>query len=419
LYLLKWIFISAIAGTWSSTLVHLFLASYRQISAFLIQLDIPLFVWPLIGAVITFGGVYPFSRAAAGEGMPAYISGVNRHKAHFSLKVTVVKLAASVTTLLTFGSGGVVGPIGRVNAGLLSVLLEKIKKAGFTDFDRRTAGICGMAATVGALFHSSVGGGIFAVEIIQKTEMRYRDLFPAILSSAIAAQFSRAMGWSPFFSASLPKGTLTPKTAVFILITAVTAGLLGKVFIQTYRLFAGCCNKTFPGAPLLKAAAASLAAGLAAWTVHPSLFGTSKGIIDFLLLSETTAAPLPLFSLSLGTAFLFILIKGGANILTVGSGMSAGFTGPSLIMGMLVGYIMAKVTGAAPYSIEYYAMLSAGFAATLGSSINVPIAAAVIGVELFGIHYGLPCGLAAIIGFQINRHYTLYDYAKNGRPTGR
>ncbi len=99
--------------------------------------------------------------------------------------------------------------------------------------------------------------------------------------------------------------------------------------------------------------------------------------------------------------------------------MSAGFTGPSLIMGMLVGYIMAEVAGAAPYSTEYYPLLSAGFAATLGSSINVPIAAAVIGVELFGLHYGLPCGLAGIIGFQINRHYTLYDYAKNGKPTGR
>ncbi len=420
LYLLKWISIAVISGILSSTVVEGFLSIHILITSGFVTLKLPLFIWPAAGAILTTGVIYRLSWAASGEGIPAYIAGLNRRRARFSLKVTVTKFLASISTLSTFGNGGVVGPLGRINSGLMTNLLGGLKKIGFTDFDRRTAGICGMAATLGALFHSSVGGGVFAVEIIQKTEMRYRDLFPAVLASAVAAQFSRLMGWSPFFMAPFPAEVIKPEIVVFILVVAVITGFLGKFYIQSYQWIAKLCRKGSAGSLILKAVAASLIAGFAAWIVHPSLLGTSKGIIDFLLLpGETLEQPLPLKALGLGMALLFILIKGAANIITVGSGMSAGFTGPSLIIGMLVGYSMALIIGVDLYSNGYYALLAAGFASMMGSSINVPIAAAVIGVELFGLYYGLPCGLGAVIGFQINRHFTLYDYAKNGKPTGR
>jgi len=35
----------------------------------------------------------------------------------------------------------------------------------------------------------------------------------------------------------------------------------------------------------------------------------------------------------------------------------------------------------------------------------------VITTESFGLQYSFPAGLAAIVGFQVNRHRTIYDYA--------
>jgi hypothetical protein len=35
-------------------------------------------------------------------------------------------------------------------------------------------------------------------------------------------------------------------------------------------------------------------------------------------------------------------------------------------------------------------------------------------VELFGVRYGIPGALTAIVGFQVNRHFTLYDFALAG-----
>lgn len=49
------------------------------------------------------------------------------------------------------------------------------------------------------------------------------------------------------------------------------------------------------------------------------------------------------------------------------------------------------------------------FPAILASTMNTPIAASILTVELFGLFYSLPASLASVIGFQINRHNTLYD----------
>lgn len=95
---------------------------------------------------------------------------------------------------------------------------------------------------------------------------------------------------------------------------------------------------------------------------------------------------------------------------SIGSGMSAGFAGPTIIVGMLLGVAVSPMAGVATLSPTYYAFLAAGFAGMLSSAINVPLAAAVMATEFFGLQYSFPAGLAAILGFQVTRHITIYDY---------
>jgi H+/Cl- antiporter ClcA len=60
-------------------------------------------------------------------------------------------------------------------------------------------------------------------------------------------------------------------------------------------------------------------------------------------------------------------------------------------------------------------LLIALAAGILASSMNIPIASAVMGVEIFGPQYSLPVTIAANIGFQINRHQTIYDFAMGSK----
>ena len=51
-----------------------------------------------------------------------------------------------------------------------------------------------------------------------------------------------------------------------------------------------------------------------------------------------------------------------------------------------------------------------GPAAIIGMLLSSTLAAAVITIEIFGLATSFTAGLAAVIGFQITRHKTIYDY---------
>ena len=72
---------------------------------------------------------------------------------------------------------------------------------------------------------------------------------------------------------------------------------------------------------------------------------------------------------------------------------------------------VVPLVGFPALSTNYYALIAAGFAGMLAGSMNVPLAAAVMSVEIFGLSYSIPAGLAAIIAFQLDRYQTIYDFA--------
>jgi len=91
--------------------------------------------------------------------------------------------------------------------------------------------------------------------------------------------------------------------------------------------------------------------------------------------------------------------------------MSAGFTGPSALVGMLLGVSAASFLHIEIGSSTYFAFMAAGFSGMLSSSMNVPLAAAILSIEVFGLEYSFPAAVSSIIGFQMMRGSTIYSYA--------
>ena len=108
-------------------------------------------------------------------------------------------------------------------------------------------------------------------------------------------------------------------------------------------------------------------------------------------------------------ALIMILVRSVSVGLTVGSGQSAGFFGPLAQIGMLIGTFTAILFGCSGNSGDLHILQAAGLAGLIASSLNVPLAAAIIVSEVFGSHLGFPAAIAAILGFQANRHHTVYD----------
>ncbi len=206
LYLVKWALIVIVTGITGALLLQSFRTLLSIGQGALMTIHLPLPVWGIAAALLVGGIIYRIEPEAAGEGMPSYLECLNRYGGDFPAGATFWKYPSALLTLIAFGSGGIAGPLGRVNAGFVSAVMKKLGPKRFNKQDRRTASICGMAAVIGALFHVPIGGGIFAVEIIQKANMRYSDLFPAVFASAVATWVSKQLGWEPLFSVSSPAG---------------------------------------------------------------------------------------------------------------------------------------------------------------------------------------------------------------------
>jgi CIC family chloride channel protein len=412
LYLFKWLTISVSAGLVGSLTVELFITLLERLSGLLLSFDLPLPLWSLAGALLVGGLLYRLEPAAAGEGIPSYLRGLNLRQGYLSFSVTFYKFWSALFTLATFGNGGVVGPVGRVSAGIMSKLVRSLGVLGCEEEDQRTAVICGMAAAIAVIFSAPLGGGIFAVEITQRSRMGYKDFFPAILSGITAVLFNRFLGWTPYYLIKVSDNPWNLRLLVWILLLAVLTGVVSTAYTRFYALVARLFRRN-AGHVLLKVVAGTLAASWAGWLINPALMGTSRSLFQAVF-SGNLVGLTGLFAstLPLGIVLLIMLVlKGVLNCLTVGSGMSAGFTGPAALMGILLAAGFAHLVGIPALSTNYYALIAAGFAGMLAGSMNVPLAAAVMSIEIFGLSYSIPAGLAAIIAFQINRHQTIYDFA--------
>ena len=420
-----------VAGTLGALLVHGFSLTYTELlhRVGLTGLH-PVFV--AAGAAVLVGGVlYRIAPGAAGEGVPAYLESVREDSSDLPLRDTIIKFPAAILTLGAYGSGGAVGPVGRVAAGLsqwFTLQLGRLLPRLFADHEQHhahyhaptTAAISGMAAAVTAVFGAPIAGAVFAVEVIQTDQLRYHHLFPAALAAGASAVVGDLLGFVPPINPSLPP--FHPDAALVLpgILVGLSAGGIAIAYTSLYRLTVRLFGRTNRGNGVLRPIIGMTGAALIGVAVHPSLFGTGRHLYESVVsgslggISITALPGVGALPIILATV---IAAKIVGNCLTTGSGMSAGFAGPAALVGMTLGALVAVLTGFLPGSPSYTAMVAAGFSGVLAATMNTPLAAAVLTVELFGGGYGTAGILSAGIAFQVARYTTIYDVALENRLT--
>jgi CIC family chloride channel protein len=429
-FLLRWTIQAAISGIAAASLVHLFDATLRILWSWHQVSGIPAIPLAIAAATITGVFLYRLAPTAAGEGIPAYLDAIKDRDAVLPLRDTIVKYPAALLSLGFYGSGGVVGPLGRVVSGLAQAIttwLQQLFPHLFADSDTAnahyhaptTAAISGMAAAVAAIFHAPIAGAVFAVEIIQSDQLRYHQLFPAVLSSAGAVFFMDHFGWSAPLQAILAPLQPEQLNVVPVLIVGLFSGSIGRFYTGFYRLLARRMGRYDRKNRTLRLIIGMTAASIVSLLVHPTIAGTSPEIPIIVGLGDISRLQIPWLP-SQGALLLLVIMvaKIVANCVTVASGMSAGFTGPAALVGMLAGAAVAMVFGYDPGGYSYTTLVVAGFAGTLASTMNIPLAASILAMEVFAPSFGVPAGLAAILGFQTARYNTIYDVALETRRKG-
>ncbi len=390
-------------------IVHSFRILIKLLQNFGEKVFIFLPIWTITGAIFVALIIYRISPNSRGEGIPSYIKSINHQDGKFSLKETIFKYFAALLTLGTFGNGGIVGPVGRVTAGINSYIEEKIHTT--KTFDLKIGGICGFAAAIGVIFHAPIAGGFFAVEILEQSNMKYRYLFPSLLSSAFSVLLAKVLHLPSFYRFSVPDIAIPNNIYVYVILVGILTGFAGRYYNLFYKKISIFIQRNEKNHLLAEIVIGSLIVSIIAYFINPNLLGTSNQLIYHLTNDiDKIYGNLPTNMNLIFILIILALVKSIGNCITVGTGLSAGFTGPIIIVGMIIGVLTATVAGIQIYSIGYYTLICAGLTGMLASSINTPIAAMILSIELFGYNYAIPSIIATIIAFKINDYNTIYEY---------
>ncbi|MDL5502390.1 MAG: chloride channel protein, partial [Candidatus Methanoperedens sp.] len=316
---------------------------------------------------------------------------------------------SSITTIGTGGSAGREGPIAQIGAGFGSTLASFLK---LSDRERRIMLICGTAAGVGSIFKAPLGGAIFAIEVLYKSDMETEGLVPAFISSTIAYSiFSSFFGWGNIFTT--PSFNFTnPKELIFYGILGILCAVTAILFVI---IFYGLRDKVFKPLkikPHFKPAIGGLLVGVIAIFL-PQVLGTGYGWTQIAINGN-------IIKMSIILMMVLVLAKILATSLTVSSGGSGGVFAPSLVIGSMVGgsfgQIMALVFPTIITEPGSYALV--GMGALLAGVSKVPIAAIVMISEMAG-NYNLlaPMMVASTISYMLAGKWTIDEKQVENRAS--
>ncbi len=409
-YIIKWIIFSGIASVTGLSITYFFIYLLDKIYFFTTQTNSYFILLPLLAPFLCKYLAYHFSPESSEEGVLSYLNSVNEKFGNLPFKVTFFKFIAALVTLGTNLSGGIVAPLVRVNSGIASFLGNQrfIKKLKIDDEDKRTFVICGASAIVASVFHAPLSSGLFAVEILKRANMKYLDLFPSILAACFTTAVAKGLDLTSIFPFKSTVETFPLKNLIWIILIGFFSGYFSILYVNFYHWVSTVSERkqlNF-GSKI----AGSIVVIIIAYFFGEGLLGTSIKIFESLVNGELPVLP----EYVKGRYFIFIALivlaglKGITNCLTVGTGYSAGFAGPSVIMGLMIGAAFGHLLNIPPSSGSYYSFMAAGMSGVLSASMNVPLSAAVMGAEIFGSNIGFSSTISSIIAFQVARGTTLY-----------
>jgi len=318
-----------------------------------------------------------------------------------------------ITAALTVGFGGSTGleaPIVTSGAGIGSVVGRFL---GLSYRETTMLLACGAAAGISAAFNSPIAGIIFAIEILLP-EFTIPAFIPLLLASASAAVVARF-----FFNEQLfylvTEGWKMNALGYYVLL-AVLIGLFSIYFTKVNYIVKSFFYKIEH--PYKKVVLGGLMLGLLVFlfptlygegyvTIRNLLGGNYNAVINNSIFSEYRSLPWLVVLFTVITIFA----KSVATLVTLGAGGNGGIFAPSLIVGGLIGFVVAysaNQLGIAHLNVANF--IVAGMAASLSAIMHAPLTGIFLIAEITGGYILMvPLMITSAISYLINRSVNKYS----------
>ena len=330
-------------------------------------------------------------RANGTELKDSVFAAVHIQEGRMPIRTMLIKPVAALVTLGCGGSAGKAGPCAHIGASLGAAIGYLLPLNGEL---RKRIVACGVSAGFASVFGTPVAGAIYGVEVLAVGRIRHDFLFPAIIAGITSFQTSKFWG-IPYQYYSLSK--LPPYSELLFFKTVaigIICGIVALVFVEAVHrskeAFAYIRTR-FGFWPPLMPLFGGIILALLALVVPRDYFGLSLPLMDRALDGQ----PMP---------YLGFLWKSLLVAITLGSGFYGGVVTPQFIIGAVTGSALAQLFG-----INASLGAAVGLVAVVASASNTPIAAILMGVELFGGAVGtLYVAGAAIAAYLVIGHRSIY-----------
>lgn len=387
--ILKWIFLGSLIGTIVGTLTTIllngndYLGNIRTENAWLI------YFLPLAGIVV--GYIYMHYGKSNGndcaKGNNVVIEGV-QGKATILKRIGPIVYIATFITVLFGGSTGREGAAIQMGGSVAETINQKFK---VNRIDKKVVLMSGISAGFGAAFGTPITGTIFGMEMIAIGKMKYESLVLCFTSSFISYYVSSKI-WGlkheEFIIRSVPK--LSIITLAKIILLSIIFGLIALLYCQLRHAIQRITEKLFNSNHIKRAFVGGVIIVVLMLIVGSHEYNGRS----LELLEQSFDKSVPVYA---------FLAKLGFTAVTMGTGFVGGEAIPLFIIGATLGNVLSGVFGL-PMSF----LAAVGLIAVFCGGTNTPMAAFILGIEMFngkGIEYFF---IVCIISYIVSGHHGLW-----------
>lgn len=318
--------------------------------------------------------------------------GVTRILYAFSQRKSIIKLhniwTSMLGSLFTIGLGGSVGaeaPIVLTGSAIGSNMGKLFK------LDQKTLMLlvgCGASGAIAGIFKAPIAGFVFTLEVLL-IDMTMTSIVPLLISAVSATAATYIFTGKSFMFDFFVRQAFEVDRIPHLLLLGIVCGLVSLYFTRGMNFLETQFRRIKN--PIFKWALGGTVLGLLIF-VFPPLYGEGYTAINELLAGNATAvfdrSP---FQAAMNNEFmvifyltLIILLKIVASTCTTSGGGVGGLFAPSLFVGCLTGFVVAKIMILFGFYVPVPNMALAGMTGVMSAVMHAPLMGIFLIAELTG-----------------------------------
>ncbi|MDX9771687.1 MAG: chloride channel protein [Tenuifilaceae bacterium] len=341
---------------------------------------------PGIGIIITVLYIKYFVKDDIGHGVSRILYSISKKGSKLKRHNTYTSIVSSTVTIGFGGSVGAEAPIVLTGAAIGSNIGQLFK----LNYKTITLMLgCGAAAAIASIFKAPLAGLVFTLEVLM-LDLTMASIVPLLIAAVTATTISYfLLGREVTFAFEIIEPFALYKIPFFILL-GIFCGLISYYFTKTAMQFEG--RFTSITNPYKRVLVGALVLGLLIF-LFPPLYGEGFNTLQSLLDGEPSAILnnsllYPLREnvwIVLASLALLLVFKVFAMAATTGAGGVGGIFAPTLFMGGVAGYFMAKLlNNTVGTSLNEGNFTLVGMAGMMAGVMHAPLTAIFLIAELTG-----------------------------------